>query len=188
LRRWPWQRGRGPEGFARQWQEIAKLNERLAPFRVLSGVELEIRTDGGLDLPDEVLARFDVVVASVHLGLRQDSDKMTGRIVAAMRNPHVDIIGHPTGRLLGQRDGVALDAEAVVQEASRTGTMLEINAQPNRLDLDGELARKAIRAGIKLALGSDAHHAEGLAVMRFGVATARRGWAEPSNVVNTLPC
>lgn len=179
--------GLGPEGFARQWQEIAQLNERLAPFRVLSGVELEIRTDGGLDLPDDVLAQFDLVVASVHLGLRQDSDKMTGRIVAALRSPHVDIIAHPTGRLLGQRDGVALDVEAVVQEASRTGTMLEINAQPNRLDLDGELARKAIRAGVLLALGSDAHHAEGLGVMRFGVATARRGWAEPSNVANALP-
>jgi DNA polymerase (family 10) len=103
-----------------------------------------------------------------------------------MRNPHVDVIAHPTGRLLSQRDGVAIDVEAMVKEASRTGTMLEVNAQPNRPDLDGDLARKAIRTGVTLALGSDAHHAEGLGVMRFGVATARRGWAEPSNVANTL--
>jgi len=178
--------GLSAEDFARQRDEIASINERLAPFRVLSGVELEIKTDGGLDLPDDELARFDVVVASVHLGLRQERERMTGRIVAAMRNPHVDIIGHPTGRLLGQRDSVDLDFEAILEAAARTGTMLEVNAQPNRLDLDGELARKAIGRGIMLALGSDAHHDQGLGVMRFGVATARRGWAEPPNVANTL--
>ncbi len=180
--------GLNAEGFARQRDEIASINERLAPFRVLSGVELEIKTDGELDLPDDELARFDVVVASVHLGLRQERDKMTARIVAAMRNPHVDIIAHPTGRLLGQRDSVDLDFEAILETAASTGTMLEVNAQPNRLDLDGDLARKAIRRGILLALGSDAHHDQGLGVMRFGVATARRGWAEPANVANTLSC
>lgn len=178
--------GLSAEDFARQRDEIYSVNERLAPFRVLSGVELEIKTDGGLDLPDDELARFDVVVASVHLGLRQERERMTERIIAAMRNPHVDIIGHPTGRLLGQRDSVDLDFEAVLEAAARTGTMLEVNAQPNRLDLDGELARKAIGRGIMLALGSDAHHDQGLGVMRFGVATARRGWAEPANVANTL--
>lgn len=174
--------------FVRQLEEIATLNEKLAPFRILSGVELEIKTDGDLDFPDEVLAEFDVVVASVHLGLRQDEEKMTGRIIAAMRNPHVHIIAHPTGRLLGQREGVAIDFEAIVKEAATTGTMLEINAQPNRLDLDGELARRAIKQGVMLALGSDAHHADGLGVMRFGVVTARRGWAEPANIANTLSC
>jgi len=180
--------GLTPQEFARQREEIDRLKDKLAPFRVLSGVELEIKTDGDLDFPDEVLAEFDVVVASVHLGLRQDEEKMTGRIIAAMRNPHVHMIAHPTGRLLGQREGVALDFEAVLKEAARTGTVLEINAQPNRLDLDGELARWAIREGVMLALGSDAHHAEGLRVMRFGVATARRGWAEPANIANTLSC
>jgi DNA polymerase (family 10) len=176
------------EDFRRQRREIVALNERLAPFRVLSGVELEIRGDGSLDLPDDVLAQFDLVVASVHSGLRQDREKMTERIIAAIRSPHVDIIGHPTGRLLGQRERVELDFGAVVDEAAKTGTVLEVNAQPNRLDLDGDLARKAIEAGVLLALGSDAHHAEGLGVMRFGVATARRGWAEPNNVANSLPC
>jgi DNA polymerase (family 10) len=180
--------GLGADDFAQQQAEIAAINERLAPFRVLSGVELEIRTDGALDLPDDVLARFDVVVASVHLGLRQERETMTRRITAAIDNPHVDIIGHPTGRLLGQRDSVDLDFEAIVEAAVRTGTMLEVNAQPSRLDLDGELARRAIGRGVVLALGSDAHHAEGLGVMRFGVATARRGWAEPANVANTLSC
>jgi len=180
--------GLSPEDFARQQAEIAAVNDRLAPFRVLSGVELEIKTDGALDLPDDVLAQFDIVVASVHLGLSQEEEQMTGRMIAAMRSPHVDIIAHPTGRLLGQRDRVTLDFEAIVKEAARTGTMLEVNAQPNRLDLDGDLARRAIGDGVKLALGSDAHHAEGLGVLRFGVATARRGWAEPSDVVNTLSC
>jgi DNA polymerase (family 10) len=178
--------GLSADDFARQWAEIEPLNDSLAPFRVLSGVELEIRTDGDLDLPDDVLARFDLVVASVHLSLRQDQARMTERILAAMRSPHVDIIAHPTGRLLGQRDSVELDVEAVINEAARTGTMLEVNAQPNRLDLDGELARRAIKAGVVLALGSDAHHAEGLGVMRFGVATARRGWAQPQNVANSF--
>ena len=180
--------GLNAEDFARQQGEIEALNDRLAPFRVLSGVELEIRTDGDLDLPDDVLAQFDLVVASVHLGLRQDKARMTERIVNAMRNPHVDIIAHPTGRLLGQRDSVELDVEAVVKEAAKTGTMLEVNAQPNRLDLNGELARRAIKAGVMLALGSDAHHAQGLGVMRFGVVTARRGWAEPANVANSFTC
>jgi DNA polymerase (family 10) len=178
--------GLKPEDFARQWEEISRLNQRLAPFRILSGVELEIRGEGDLDLPDDVLAQFDLVVASVHSGLRQDREKMTGRIIAAMRSPHVDMIGHPTGRLLGQRESIEVDFEAIVEEAVKTGTMLEVNAQPNRLDLSGGLARRAIAAGVTLALGSDAHHAEGLGVMRFGVVTARRGWAEPANIANSL--
>jgi DNA polymerase (family 10) len=178
--------GLNADDFAQQRQEIASVNERLAPFRILSGVELEIKADGDLDLPNDQLALFDVVVASVHIGLQQETEQMTQRIVAAMRNPHVDIIAHPTGRLLGQRAGVSFDFEAIVDTAASTGTWLEINAQPNRLDLDGELARKAIRRGVLLSLGSDAHHAEGLGVMRFGVATARRGWAEPAHVANSL--
>jgi DNA polymerase (family 10) len=178
--------GLRPEDFVRQREEIAAVNERVAPFRVLSGVELEIRTEGNLDLPDDVLEQFDVVVASVHLGLRQERERMTERIVTAMRSPHVDVIAHPTGRLLGQRESIEMDFDAVAREAAKTGTMLEVNAQPNRLDLDGELARVAIQRGVTLTLGSDAHHADGLGVMRFGVATARRGWAEAANVANSL--
>jgi DNA polymerase (family 10) len=180
--------GLSPDDFKRQWEEISQFNERSTSFRVLSGVELEIRTNGELDFPDEFLGRFDVVVASVHLGLRQGRKEITQRTIAAMRNPHVDVIGHPTGRLLGRRASMDMDVEAVLKEAARTGTMLEVNAQPNRLDLGGDLARRAIAAGAMLALGSDAHHADGLGVMRFGVATARRGWAEPANVANCLSC
>jgi DNA polymerase (family 10) len=180
--------GLSPDDFARQWEEISQLNQRSASFRLLSGVELEIRTEGDLDFPDEILERFDVVVASVHLGLRQDKEQITKRTIAAMRNPHVDVIGHPTGRLLGRRESMQIDLEAVLEEAAKTGTMLEVNAQPNRLDLGGDLARRAIAAGAMLALGSDAHHADGLGVMRFGVATARRGWAQPANVANCLSC
>jgi DNA polymerase (family 10) len=180
--------GLSPDDFKRQWEEISQFNERSTSFRVLSGVELEIRTNGELDFPDEFLGRFDVVVASVHLGLRQGRKEITQRTIAAMRNPHVDVIGHPTGRLLGRRASMDMDVEAVLKEAARSGTMLEVNAQPNRLDLGGDLARRAIAAGAMLALGSDGHHADGLGVMRFGVATARRGWAEPANVANCLSC
>ena len=179
-------RGLTAERIREQRLEIEAVNRKLAPFRVLAGAEVEIRADGSLDLPDEVLAKLDIVVAAVHSGLRQERETMTRRVIRAMRNPHVDVIGHPTGRLIGQREPVALDFEAVVAEAARTETMLEINAQPSRLDLDGEHARRAIEAGVTLILGSDAHHAGGLGVMELGVAMARRGWAEAKDVANTL--
>jgi DNA polymerase (family 10) len=162
------------------------VNQKLAPFRVLAGAEVEIRADGSLDLSDEVLAELDIVVASVHSGLCQERESMTRRVIRAIRNPHVDVIAHPTGRLIGQREPIALDFEAVVAEAARTGTMLEINAQPSRLDLDGDHVRRAIEAGGTLTLGNDAHHAEGLGIMGLGVAMARRGWAEAVDVANTL--
>ena len=179
--------GLTPEQLRQQRVEIEAVNTMLAPFRVLAGIEVEIRADGSLDLPDDVLADLDIVLASVHSGMRQDRETMTARVIRAMQSPHVDVIAHPTGRLIGQREGIALDFEAVVTEAARTGTMLEINAQPNRLDLDGEHARRAIEVGVTLTLGTDAHHAEGLAVMPLAVATARRGWAEARHVANTLP-
>ncbi|MFQ6057965.1 MAG: DNA polymerase/3'-5' exonuclease PolX [Anaerolineae bacterium] len=180
-------RGLTAERIREQRLEIEAVNQKLAPFRVLAGAEVEIRADGSLDLSDEVLAELDIVLAAVHSGLRQDRETMTRRVIRAMQNPHVDIIAHPTGRLIGQREPIALDFEAVVAEAVRTGTMLEINAQPSRLDLDGEHARRAIEAGVTLSLGSDAHHAEGLGIMELGVAMARRGWAEAKDVINTLP-
>ncbi len=178
--------GMDEERLAARRAEIEAANERLAPFRVLQGAEVEIRADGTLDLPDEVLAQLDLVVASIHSGLRQEREKITQRVLAAIRNPHVDIIGHPTGRLLGQREEIALDFEAVVEEAAQTGTMLEINAQPNRLDLDGSHVRPAIQEGVLLCIGTDAHHLEGLDLMPLGVAMARRGWAEAKDIANTL--
>jgi DNA polymerase (family 10) len=154
---------------------------------VLAGAEVEIRADGTLDLPDEVLAELDVVLASVHSGMRQDKEVMTRRVLRAIQNPHVDILAHPTGRLIGQREPIAIDFDAVAAEAAKRGVILEINAQPNRLDLDGEHVRLAKQKDALLSLGSDAHHAEGLKVLELGVAMARRGWAEARDVVNTLP-
>jgi len=180
-------RGLTAEQVRERQKEIDAVNRKLAPFRVLAGVEVEIKADGSLDLSDEVLAELDIVVAAVHSGLRQDRERMTRRIVAAMRNPHVDIIAHPTGRIIGEREPCALDFEEIVAEAAKTGTMLEVNAQPNRLDLDGVHVRHAIQEGVMVTLGSDAHRAEGMGSLVFGLAMARRGWAEARDVANALP-
>jgi DNA polymerase (family 10) len=153
---------------------------------LLQGVELEIRGDGTLDYPDEILAELDVVVASLHSGLRQPRDEITARAVKAMQNPYVDVIGHPSGRILGQREESALDMRAVLQTAAETGTALEVNSIPQRLDLDDVQIQHAIEMGIKLAIDSDAHNTEGLDGISYGVATARRGWAERKDVLNTL--
>jgi DNA polymerase (family 10) len=179
--------GLTPEEFQAQRREIEAVNQKLAPFRVLAGCEVEIRGDGTLDLPDEVLAEFDIVLASIHSGMRQDRETMTRRVLNAVRHPYVDVIAHPTGRLLGEREAVDLDFEAVVEAAAETGTILEINANPRRLDLDGEHTRLARDRGVLLSLGTDAHDVNGLADMPFGVATARRGWAEPEDVANSFP-
>lgn len=178
--------GLGPERVREQRRAVNELNAEMAPFRILAGIELEIRVDGTLALPDDVLAELDIVLASVHSGMRQDRDTMTARVVAAMRNPHVDVIAHPTGRLINQRDRLNLVFDEVVRVAAKTGTVLEINGQPNRLDLDGEHARAAVDAGVLLSLGTDAHSADGLDHMPLAVAMARRGWAERANVINTL--
>ncbi|MDM7999948.1 MAG: DNA polymerase/3'-5' exonuclease PolX [Dehalococcoidia bacterium] len=170
-----------------QRAEIRTLNESLKDFRILTGIEVDIRADGSLDLPDEVLAEMDVVVAAVHSAMGQEQEKMTRRIVKAMENPHVDIIAHPTGRLLGVREAVAIDMEAIFRAAARTGTVLEINAMPDRLDLRDIHIFRARELGVKLCLGTDAHATEHLPFMRFGVGIARRGWAEAGHVLNTLP-
>ncbi|MFQ6015113.1 MAG: DNA polymerase/3'-5' exonuclease PolX [Anaerolineae bacterium] len=169
-----------------QRREIDAVNAQFSDFWVLHGTEVEIKGDGSLDLPDQVLAELDVVVASVHSGLRQSQEKMTGRMVKALRNPHVDILGHPTGRIIGQREASAVDLETVLKTAAETGTALEVNAGPDRLDLDDIHIRRAIGMGIKLAINSDAHNTDGLANMPYGVATARRGWAEAKDILNTL--
>ncbi|MCK4450955.1 MAG: PHP domain-containing protein, partial [Anaerolineae bacterium] len=147
--------------------------------------EVEVLADGTLDFPDEVLAELDLVVAAVHSGLRQGREQVTARTLAAIRNPHVDIIAHPTGRLIGGREGADLDMEAVLCAAAETGTALEVNAHPSRLDLCDAHVRRAVELGLKLAINSDAHDVNGFAVLPFGVATARRGWATSADVVNT---
>jgi DNA polymerase (family 10) len=168
--------------------EINEANRLLGgPFRILAGAEVEIRADGSLDLPDEVLAELDIVVASMHTGLRQPREKVTSRTVAAIRNPHVDIIAHPTGRLIGEREAADLDMEAVFRVAAETGTALEVNSWPRRLDLDSAHVRRALEIGVKLAIGSDAHDENAFADLIYGVATARRGWATRRDVINSWP-
>lgn len=169
----------------RQRAEIEAANARYDDFRILAGVEVEIRADGSLDLPDEVLAELDIVVAALHTGLRSGRERTTQRMLAAIHNPHVDIIAHPTGRLIGRREGADLDMEAILQAAAETGTAIEINAHPNRLDLPDIYVRRAVDLSVKLTISSDAHDPQGLDLLFFGVATARRGWATPSDVINT---
>ena len=177
--------GLSAKRFEEQRRLIDRLNARGRGARILQGCELEIHADGSLDFPDEVLARFDLVVASVHTGLRQSREQVTGRVMGALRNPHVDVIGHLTGRLLGNREPSAVDVEAVLQEAARTGTAIEVNGIPDRLDLDDVHIKRAMELGVLIAVDSDAHSASALPAMYYGVATARRGWATPKAVLNT---
>lgn len=170
-----------------QRAEIARLNKGFSEFRLLQGAEVEIRADGSLDYPDDVLEELDVVIASVHSALRQDQETITNRVVRAMRNPHVSVLGHPSGRLLGQREATHVDLDRLLQVAAETSTILEVNATPNRLDLDDVHIRQAIQLGVGLAINSDAHSVGGLDAMGYGVAAARRGWAEARNIVNTFP-
>ena len=171
-----------------QREEIVAVQAELGnSIRLLQGAEVEIRADGELDYDDEVLATLDIVVASLHTGLRQPRPRVTQRLVNAIRNPHVDIIAHPPGRLLGRREGADLDTQAIFQAAAETGAALEINADPNRLDLNDVHARRAVELGVKLTLGSDAHEAGGVGALDYGVATARRGWVTAADVVNAWP-
>jgi DNA polymerase (family 10) len=156
-----------------------------AGFRLLHGCELEVRADGRLDYEDELLARFDVVVASVHVARRQSRAELTGRTLNAIRSPHVDVIAHPAGRMIQSRDDLDLDWDAVFEAAAATGTALEINGSPHRLDLSAERARRAVESGCLLSIDSDAHRTEELEYVRWGVDQARRGWVEPGHVLNT---
>jgi DNA polymerase (family 10) len=168
-----------------QWEEIDRLNAELAPFRLLKSAEVELRRDGTLDLPDEVLAELDLVIASLHTGLRGDRKTVTERLLAAINNPHVDIIAHPSGRIVGGRAGADYDWDAVFAAAAATRTALEINAGPDRLDLTDERAREAADAGITLTIDCDAHAVDNLAWLPYGISVARRAWVTPAQVLNT---
>jgi DNA polymerase (family 10) len=171
-------------------RDHAKQVKRVADkvgIAVLIGTECEILPDGSLDYPDEVLRDLDVVLAAVHSHFRMREAEMTRRIIRAMENPHVDIVAHPTGRLLGQRASYSVNVERLVEAARRTKTALEINAAPERLDLRDTQARMAKERGVRLAINTDAHTRDQLRYMEFGVGTARRGWVEPKDVINTLP-
>ncbi|MGI6036357.1 MAG: DNA polymerase/3'-5' exonuclease PolX [Limnochordia bacterium] len=180
-------RGLSLERLGKQREEVRQLNEDLEGFRILTGVEVDILADGRLDYPDEVLAEMDVVVASIHTGFNQTGEKITERILAAIQNPHVDIIAHPTGRLLGRREPLEVDVERIIEEAARTGTILEINAYPDRLDLNEIHARWAKEAGVLLAINTDAHAPDQLDYLEYGVGVARRAWLEPHDVINCRP-
>lgn len=171
----------------RQHEAIQKVN-RTAACTLLAGIEVDILADGRLGLPLAVLDDCDLVVASVHSAFRQDADTLTRRVIAAMEHEQVDILGHPTGRLLGRRPATAIDMTRVIDAAAATGTALEINASPTRMDLDDIYIRQAKEKGVKLAIGTDAHFIGELDHMRHGVALARRGWCGAGDVLNTLQC
>jgi DNA polymerase (family 10) len=166
---------------------IKDLNKKYKDFRLLQGIEVNIRGNGSLDYDDSVLEQFDVVTASIHSGLGQPREQITARMIAAIRNPHVDIIGHPSGRLIGRRDPSDFDQEAVFAAAAESGTAMEINSQPDRLDLKDTDARRAMEMGVDFAIDSDAHAIPQLDLIRYGVATARRGWVEKHRALNALP-
>jgi DNA polymerase (family X) len=193
-------RGLAPDRVEQQREIIAELNDRFAAeerdgtapretppggFRLLHGCELEIRADGRLDYDDDLLSRFDVVVASLHVSRRQPRDELTRRTLTAIHSPHVDIIAHPAGRMIQTRDDLALDWDTVFAEAARTGTALEMNGSPHRLDLSVERARRAVLAGCILTVDSDAHKTSELDFVRWGISQARRAWVEPATVLNT---
>jgi DNA polymerase (family 10) len=171
------------------WEQRAEIEaaqvEMGDTLRLLHGTEVEIKADGSLDYPDEVLAKLDIVVASVHTSLGQSREKVTERMLKAINNPHVNVIGHPTGRMIPDREGADLDMEAVLNVAAKSNTALEINAHPSRLDLDDVYARRAIELGVHLSINTDAHAPDQLELLHFGVATARRGWVEAEQVINT---
>ncbi|MBI5032623.1 MAG: DNA polymerase/3'-5' exonuclease PolX [Chloroflexi bacterium] len=179
-------RGLTPERLKQQWAEIDALNKKWKDFVVLKSIEMEIHADGSLDFPDDILAQFDLVLVSTHSALKQTREKITARVVKALQNPYVDIFAHPTGRLIGTREESALDLEQVFRVAKETGTILEIDSAPERLDLDDVRVRRAHDLGIPIVIDSDAHSPAGFDALFFGVAMARRGWLEAKDVLNTL--
>ena len=179
-------RGLTIERLMDQKKEIDALNRKLKGFRILQSTEVDIRSNGTLDFPDDVLEKLDLVVASIHSGFKQSVQQLTGRMVAAMKNPYVSIIGHPSGRLIGEREAYELDMEEVLKTAKQTGTALEINAYPLRLDLNDIFARRAKDMGIPIVISTDTHTVDQLGYMSYGVSIARRGWLEKNDVVNTF--
>ena len=175
-----------PEKLEQKIEAVAAANEALEGITVLMGTEVDIKADGGLDYPDELLARCDVVVASVHMGQQQTERAITGRLISAIENKNVDIIGHPTGRIINQREPYGLDLQAVLEAAARTGTALEINAYPGRLDLNDINARTAKDMGVRMSINTDAHDPKMLLNMKYGVNVARRAWLEKKDLLNAM--
>ncbi|MBI4688151.1 MAG: DNA polymerase/3'-5' exonuclease PolX [Nitrospirae bacterium] len=178
-------RGMSVERILEQVKEIRAINKKLTGFKLLAGTEVDIRSNGALDYPDEILRELDIVLASIHSGFRQSSEQLTGRLISAMKNPYVSVIAHPTGRLIGERDAYEVDMDEFLRAANETETAIEINAYPLRLDLNDVSARKAMEMGISLVISTDAHILPQFDYMAFGIGIARRGWLKKSDVLNT---
>lgn len=179
-------RGLKPEAVRKQQDEIARLNHKLKPFRIFSGIESDILTDGSLDYESGVLSSFDCVIASIHSGLRMPQDKATQRLIRAIDNPHTAILGHPTGRLLLSRPGYPIDHDQVIAACARNGVAIEINANPHRLDLDWQWVWPAMQAGIMIAINPDAHSTHGIGDIRWGISAARKGGLVKQMCLNAL--
>jgi DNA polymerase (family X) len=179
--------GLDPDAVRAQAEEVAAANETLAPFRVLRGIECDIRSDGTLDLPDDVLAELDWVQLSLHAGQRERGDRLTKKVTEAMRHPAVRCVSHPKGRIINHRPPNALDLERTIEVALEVGVALETNGLPDRLDLRDEEVRLAVEAGVPIVCSTDAHSVRGLGNIELAVATARRGWATAADVLNTRP-
>ncbi|MBZ0279181.1 MAG: DNA polymerase/3'-5' exonuclease PolX [Anaerolineae bacterium] len=180
--------GLSVERILQQQQEVRQVDTEMGgDFRVFHGVEMDIRSDGTLDYPDEILQQLDFVIASLHFSLRQPREQITQRLLNAIRNPHVDLIGHPRGQLIPEREPADLDMDAVFEAARQHGTALEINANPRRLDLEAQYARRAVELGIPICIDTDAHAADQMDLLYFGILTARRGWVTAKSVINTWP-
>ena len=177
-------RGLTPDRARAQWEEVEEVRAKVPDILLLRSAEVDILKDGSLDLPDEILEELDLVLVSVHSFMDQDRRTMTDRVLRAMAHPAVDILAHPTGRIINRREPFALDVEAVLEAAAELSVAVELNANPNRLDLDDVHVHRAKELGVPVVISTDAHDPDGLRDMRFGVAQARRGWLEARDVLN----
>jgi DNA polymerase (family 10) len=180
-------RGLTTQRLAQQWKEIERVRRRLPGFALLRGMEVDILQDGSLDLPDAWLQQLDLVVVSVHSHMNLSKPQMTGRVCHALQHPCVDILAHPTGRIINERAAYDIDMDAVLRAAAEYDVAVELNAQPHRLDLNDVLVRRAKELGVRIAINTDAHGVESLDFMACGIDQARRGWLEKSDVLNAMP-
>ncbi len=177
--------GLTPERLREQMNEIKRINQKYEDIEVLAGVEMDILPDGRLDYEDDLLSELDLVIASIHSSFSQSEEEIMKRLNVALENPHVDIIAHPTGRLIGRRKGYEVNIEQLIDKASKTGTVLELNANPQRLDLSAEHIKMAQEKGVKIVINTDAHSIDHLEFMKYGVGTAIKGWIKPESCINT---
>ena len=183
--------GLNEQQLAQQRKEIDKLNSKFkiqnSKFRILQGCEANILNDGSIDISDEALSKLDFVIAGIHSSFKMEKERITERMIRAMKNPHVDIISHPTGRILKRRDEYQIDFDKILRTAKETGTILEINSYPERLDLNDKNIRQAKEAGVKMVINTDSHHVDQLRFIEYGISQAKRGWAEKEDIINTQP-